>query len=120
MPDHVTLALSKPPLSLNDRMHWATKARIVKNVRKHAADMARGLGPYAAATVTLHYQPRDRRKRDRDNLYASLKPCIDGLVDAGVIPGDHAELVEPRVVIHEPTKGEPGRLWLTVEGRDAT
>ena len=113
----IPLRFTKPPLSLNDRMHWAHKANVVRTVRTHVANVAKGTEGMDAAEVTLHYQPRDKRKRDRDNLFATLKPCIDGLVDAGVVPGDHSELVEPRVVIHPPVKGEPGRLWLTVEPR---
>jgi len=33
----------------------------------------------------------DRRRRDEANLIQSCKPAIDGVVDAGVIEGDHWE-----------------------------
>lgn len=112
------LPWSKPPLSLNDRLHWRTKARLVKTVRDtaHSLALTANLPPVEHATVTLHYQPRDKRLRDTANLHATLKPLTDGLVDAGVLlNGDSSEFVTERCEIHPPIKGQPGALWLTVE-----
>ena len=41
-----------------------------------------------ACQVTLHYRPRDNRRRDADNLVPTLKALCDGLVDAGLVPDD--------------------------------
>ncbi len=41
------------------------------------------------ATVTFHVT--DKRRRDLDNLMASIKPLWDGIVDAGILQDDSAE-----------------------------
>jgi len=111
------LAFSKP-LSLNDRMGWQQKHGLTKRWRAHAKDLARAanIPILERFTVVLHYQPRDNRRRDTDNLIASLKPLVDGLRDAHVCVDDdtkHYTLTEP--VIHEALKPrQPGRLWLVV------
>lgn len=105
------------PLSLNDRMHWAVKAKHVKAWRGVACDLARRerIPTLDRMTAVLHYRPRDNRARDVDNLVASLKPLVDGLRDAHVVTDDdttHYLLTSP--AIHPARKGEPGRLWLVV------
>lgn len=117
MSQRISLPYTKPPLSLNDRLHWRTKARLTKTIRSVVEALARAarLKPVEGhATVTLHYQPRDNRRRDADNLYATVKPCLDGLRDAGVLRDDSADLVTPLVHIHLAVKGEPARLWVTI------
>lgn len=108
---------SKPPLSLNDRMHWATRSRHAAALKQAAwaGAKAEHIPHLEAAVITLHYLPRDERRRDADNLFATLKPCVDGIRDAGVVSEDTHDVVTPRVQIHAPLKGQPGRLWLTVE-----
>lgn len=105
------------PLSLNDRMHWRTKAKHTKAWRGVAYDLAKReqIPTLDRFTAVLHYQPRDNRPRDVDNLVASLKPLVDGLRDAHVAVDDdttHYTLTSPQ--IHRARKGEPGRLWLVV------
>lgn len=114
----VPLPWTKPPLSLNDRGHWAVRAQKIKEVRRTVWLLTRRLPQMDAATLTLHYQPRDNRRRDSDNLFATVKACADGLRDAGVIPDDdttHLSHNEP--VIHRAVKGEPGRMWLEITPR---
>lgn len=105
------------PLSLNDRMGWREKHGITKGWRAHAKSRARAarIPQLERFTAVLHYQPKSNRRRDTDNLVASLKPLVDGLRDAGVCVDDdtrHYTMTEP--VIHGAVKGEPGRLWLVV------
>lgn len=112
----IDLPFSKP-LSLNDRMHWRVKAKHTKAWRGVACDLARRdrIPTLERFTAVLHYQPRDNRARDADNLVASLKPLVDGLRDAHVAVDDdtaHYALASPQ--IHPARKGEPGRLWLVV------
>lgn len=111
------LPWTKPPLSMNDRGHHFARARKIKQVRQivHLRALA-DLTPMPAASMTLHYQPRDSRRRDSDNLMATVKAVADGLRDAHVIPDDdykHLRHNEP--VIHPPRKGQPGRLWVELE-----
>lgn len=105
------------PLSLNGARgnHYA-RARKVKQVRAHARFLAQhaGIPPLTRCAIELHYAPRDSRRRDALNLVATLKPIEDGIVDAGCVPDDTAEYVEPTVpVIDEPT-GRAGRLYVVV------
>lgn len=104
------------PLSLNDRMAWPVKARATREVRQAVAAHARALRVprLEYVHVQLEYVPRDARRRDPDNLWATAKPAIDGLVDAGVVPDDTAVYVcrhEPVIETKDPAV-RGARLWL--------
>lgn len=104
------------PLSLNSRQHYMVKAREVGRVRRDVAVLARAakIPALGRIVVELHYAPRDARRRDRLNLVATLKPCEDGLVDAGVIPDDTDEFLIPTMPVIDPPTGTTGRLYLLV------
>jgi crossover junction endodeoxyribonuclease RusA len=112
-----------PPLSLNDRRNRWSNARLVKDVRASAYILAKSHrlhagGPWPKITVTLHYAPQVSRVRDSDNLVATEKPLVDGLVDAGVVRDDDtSQVIRNPAVIH-PATGQKGRLWLTVQIHD--
>ena len=100
----IVLPYDKPPLSLNQRLHWAVKAKLVKDVRATTARLAEQLQipPLQAVEITLIYTPKTARKRDTDNLFATLKPAVDGLVDAGVLADDNTEIVKRLSVLIGP------------------
>lgn len=121
----LTLPYDKPPLSLNDRGQTpgsrARRSAIAAQIKADVTKLARNIGSHDWVHVRLHYRPKDRRRRDADNLVATLKPCLDGLVAAGVIPDDtpaHLDWSAPR--IHEPTPDRKPLLWLTVTTRGGT
>jgi len=94
----VTLPLPPRVLSPNARPHWAAKARAVRQYRETAclcALVERPGRPMQAARVTCRFFFRDRRRRDRDNLLASLKPAFDGIADAGVVTNDSGMIHMP-------------------------
>jgi len=102
---------------MNDRMHWRKKAAITREVRSTTALLARVLHipPCESVHVTLHYVPRDGRRRDPEGLVATQKPCIDALVDAGIVVDDSPEYVTwSPPVIDLPDRNEP-HLYLVVE-----
>ncbi|WP_433592300.1 hypothetical protein [Nocardia sp. CA-145437] len=123
------LPWTAPPLSLNARR--ATRgamfahARLVAEVRAEvhklalAAGLPRGLDHVA---VLLHYRPRDNRRRDTDNLVATLKPACDALAAGtakhpgyGMVPDDiPRHMAKPEPIIHEAERGMPGVLWLEI------
>lgn len=116
----------RPPLSLNDRMHWAARAKITKRIRAEVASRARSLGlPTGLEHVhtQLIWLAPDARRRDEDNLVATAKPAWDGLVDYGLVPDDHPLYMTkhmPRIVAH-PRRGESRLdLWVWVGGRSVT
>jgi len=114
----IRLPYATPPLSLNGRMHWAQKAEITRKLRGYVTATAGArlhVPRCQRINVTLVYVPRDGRRRDRDNLVATLKPCIDGLVDAGIVPDDSPEYVTwgpPEIA--KPNAKDP-HLYLTIE-----
>jgi crossover junction endodeoxyribonuclease RusA len=68
--------------------------------------------PIVGANITLHYRPKDRRRRDADGLFPVLKCVTDALVDQGVIPEDSWVTV-PRAAchIHAPSSEGPA-MWV--------
>ena len=84
-----TIALPWPSsiLSPNARVHWSEKARAAKSARHAAAMLTRAaIGPtkprWRYVTLAITFCPPDRRRRDSDNLVASLKASCDGIADA--------------------------------------
>lgn len=122
----IQLPWDKPPLNANQRMHWTTRARHTKTIRGAtyflALDAKLPTGQSHVA-VALHYQPRDNRRRDADNLVPTLKACCDGLVDAYLVADDTPDLMTKLMpVIHPAVKGEPARMWLNIatDSKDTT
>jgi len=111
----VTLPLPSYNLNPNARPHWRKKAQAVRSYREIAYLLAlvdRPPAPWTVAHVTCRFYFRDLRRRDRDNLLASMKPAFDGLADARVIADDAG-------LIHQPVemavdRGDP-RVEVTVE-----
>ena len=111
----IQLPYTKPPLSLNDRKHWRKKASITKEIRDFVHQAAWLVIPACSASdVTLHYVPRDARRRDADNLVPILKACCDGLVDAGVVPDDTPELMRKHMPIIDAANRADPHLYLVV------
>jgi crossover junction endodeoxyribonuclease RusA len=110
----IVLPYTKPPLSLNQRLHWAVKAKLVKEVRTATAQLAKQaqIPPLEAVEITLIYTPKTARKRDTDNLFATLKPAVDGLVDAGVIADDNTEIVTKLSVLIAPVSKTAPKIVL--------
>jgi crossover junction endodeoxyribonuclease RusA len=117
------LSIDRAPLTLNGRPHWRTRYRWTKTLRNRAKRLCRDLGvpPLDRPVVELHLIPPNRTRRDADNLVPTAKPCVDGLVDAGVIPDDSPAYVDHRMpVIDEPVADDladeliDGRLYLLI------
>ena len=81
-------------LSPNGRVHWRTKyaaAQSMKNdVMALVMEQGRPASPFPKALLTIRWEAKDNRRRDLDNLLASMKPALDGLVAAGVLEDDSA------------------------------
>lgn len=91
-------------MSLNDRSHWAVKARNARTWRyaaKCAAQAALPPGmrehPRCLVTITLPVV-RLGTRRDPSNFTATSKHAIDGLVDAGIWRDDTPEYVVENVI----------------------
>jgi crossover junction endodeoxyribonuclease RusA len=82
------LDFERPPLSENDRHHWAVKAERVRGLRDAATLWGRRIRGAEHVEVRLRWIVRDARRRDEDNLIPTFKALCDGLVDAHVVPDD--------------------------------
>lgn len=112
----IRLPWATPPISLNDRGHWRAKAARVKYVRYQVAQLLtmHRVPPAERIHVTLHYVPRDRRRRDADNLVGTLKPCIDAMVDSQIVPDDSPEYVTWSQPIIDPADHSDPHLYLVI------
>ena len=95
----IKLPFKKLPLSLNDRMHWAQKNKITKQLRMIGRTKSRMIPDLPRCRVELIWYVNTRHRRDVDNAYATLKPLADGLVDAEIVPDDTPEWMEKLVRI---------------------
>jgi len=84
-------------LNLNYHGHWSRKAKAAREFREAVGwcakvERRRWLQGHERAELSITFVVRDARYyKDPDNAIASLKPAIDGCVDAGVIQGDDDE-----------------------------
>ena len=82
----VVLPWPSPVLSPNSRAHWATKAKAAAKARRDATIACQAAGiralPWAAMHVAIEFCPPDNRRRDTDNMLASIKSALDGMADA--------------------------------------
>lgn len=103
------------PLTMNARLHWRPKAELVAKIREAVGWHAKNLRipPQEHVTVWLCYASGSQRKIDGPNLAATVKPAVDALQDAGIVPGDDARYVTelPTELISD---GGPRRAWLVV------
>ena len=114
----IKLPYEVPPLTLNKSksMHWAPKAKVIKELRELAFWQARShkIPPLDRVRVMIEWRVPDKRKRDVDNPVETVKPLADGLVDAGVVPDDSWQYMEGKGVEIVYDKGVR-ELFLTIE-----
>ena len=103
-------------LTQNMRLHWAQVARRKKAVRQRSRLEARrqGIQPRIGKTIaTILVGYPTARRADPENAAPTIKACIDGLVDAGVIPDDSAEFWA-HGTDRDPNKTASGTYRLTI------
>lgn len=91
----IVLPYARPPLTANQRLHWAEKSRRTREIRSTAywcAKRARTPSPGKCA-VTAVWFPPDRRVRDAGSLSLTVKAALDGFTDAGLWPDDNTDWV---------------------------
>lgn len=110
----IRLPFVSPPLRSNDRLHWAVKAKRVKEIREATALAA---GPWVRwraivvkpdndplalpinrpVVITFVWEVTDHRVRDVGASTPTLKAAIDELVAVGVLASDrHSVVTEER------------------------
>lgn len=88
MDNYITLPWPDFRLSPNFRAGWKAKLEVKKLARDDGFWRAKmtGVDPppnmKGDLSVTLTFHPPDKRRRDLDNMLASLKPSLDGICKA--------------------------------------
>ena len=86
--------LPDPELSPNKRLHYMELYRAKDTAKQEAAALVLSQGkparPYEQAHITITWVAKDKRRRDTDNLFSSMKAYIDGLVAVGLLRDDDA------------------------------
>ncbi len=106
-----------PPISSNQRHHHHARAKLVREWREAAGWSARaaGIPPLERAQIVLWAKPPDRRRRDPHNFTPTLKACVDGIVDAGVLADDDSTRLPISYVRLIPGAGGAWKWWLKIE-----
>ena len=119
----ITLPIAAPDrwLATNDRNHWTTRSAGVKTWRESAALRARQgrLEPIASPyTVRAVVHKPTKRLFDVDGITPTVKACLDGLRDVGLIQDDDWRHMRALTV----EAGDPGPacLVLTITELDPT
>lgn len=103
-------------ISANQRIHHHQRAKVVKHWREAARDaVPAGALVMERVHITATFRFPTKHRRDVANLYSYvIKSAIDGAVDAGLIPGDHDEVVEGLTIRRDPVNG-PHSFTLTFQ-----
>ncbi len=115
----ITITLMLPPKELSPNVcSPGSQYRIRHAKRQYRADArlitaaamsnAGVAGQWKAATVQAKFHFRQNRKRDADNLLASLKSAFDGIVDGGL-------MVDDNELTHLPVRQEKDKIDPRVE-----
>jgi crossover junction endodeoxyribonuclease RusA len=117
----IPLPWSKPPLTGNrTRGNPYARANEVKVALLEARYAIRDAkpAPMVGANITLHFRTKDRRRRDADGMYPTLKAVQDALVLEGVLPDDSWVCVPSATCrIHEPDGIGPA-MWVELADPD--
>lgn len=103
-------------LSPNARVHWRTAWQVKQKAKGDATKAAwAALGtnrpfPYGKPVIPVRYRvaivatPKDNRRRDEDNLQASLKAALDGIAAAMGIDDHYFRIEGTRILPARPEK----------------
>lgn len=106
-------------INSNLRIHRMQEANMTKQWRQLAAVAARGHEPLETPVriIATFWKPRNGRY-DPNNLWPTVKACVDGFVDAGLLPDDdHKHVIGPDM--RHGGKGEQ-RIVFTFEPANTT
>lgn len=113
----ITLPFPDRRLSPNTRYHWRARQEPKRTAREMACFTALQLAQEMSAPLTgelrvaYRIHPPDRRRRDQDNIIASLKSAIDGVCQALAI--NDSQFKETVITWGEPVKG--GQVVMEIE-----
>jgi Holliday junction resolvase RusA-like endonuclease len=95
-------------LSPNRRLHFMQLYAAKRDAKDEATALVLEHGvppePIQKAHIAITWVAKDKRRRDIDNLFSSMKAYIDGLVRVGLIADDSADHVEYTLKYERGTK----------------
>ncbi|NTW29809.1 MAG: hypothetical protein HGA33_00850 [Candidatus Moranbacteria bacterium] len=103
--------------SWNDITNWRKRSALMKEIKELVCAEflqagSRRWNLKTPVTITIDARFKGSQRRDPDNLY--VKPIIDGMVAAKVIPDDNGEMVES-VVLKAKRMAGVDSIFVTVE-----
>jgi crossover junction endodeoxyribonuclease RusA len=104
-------------LNSNDRRTWVRTHKPVRLWRQMAgwAAIQARVTPMTRAYVLAEFRFPDRRRRDPANWFPTVKACVDGLVDVGMLTDDSADnLIGPDLRLGPVSRIGKGALHLHV------
>lgn len=105
-----------PMLNANDRDHWRVTRPITAEWRERGNLAATGLQVHRLgiqhATINAYIHRPSLIKSDAGNFYPTVKPIIDGMVEAGLLPDDNDDHLSGPF-LHKGTKG-PYAVTITI------
>lgn len=116
----ITLPWIDKALNAHNKGHWRTKAKPTREAREIAYSLAQRAiidgEPHIVGKASVRYRffVPDNKRRDAANMKQSCKPFIDGVVDSGLISGDHWQVLIDIGSIVEIDKTNP-RVEITFE-----
>ena len=111
--------LPLPELNPNRKMHHMKKHHYIQLAKEEAMILAikagRPMEPFKKAHITVLFIAKGRKRRDLDNLFASLKAYLDGIVHAGVLEDDDADHVSYTIQFD---RGEEDNTIIDIERKN--
>ncbi|UVK63514.1 rusA-like resolvase [Mycobacterium phage Aegeus] len=114
----ITVPMTRPPMLSNDqrRWTWPQVRRAKQQVGETIAWLIRqaGIKNLEPSQVKIVWYVPDKRRRDVDSLGPFAKAALDGMVDAGVWPGDDSKWVTKLSMSIDQTQTKHARIEIRV------
>ena len=112
-------------LNANQRLHWAVKARRTSFLRLESwaqvVSAGHALAPFAhRVRCIVDVSWPNKRRRDVHNIMPTVKACIDGIVDSGLLVDDSDKyLVGPDLRVADTLAPKGSAFLLSFRFEDA-
>jgi len=105
-------------LSLNARVSCYRRYKAAQNLKEDTFYLAKqaAIPRFDTATLQFTFVVPDGRRRDPDNYLAMMKPGVDGLVLAGVLPDDNFSVVTYAPVLFQVERKGNSRTIVEISG----
>ena len=89
------IKIRRTPPSLNARMHWAVRAKWTEAWKASVAEELQSIkATKNLGKIKIIIHNHAIRPCDTDNMFASIKPITDAIVQYGIVEDDSSEFVK--------------------------